>query len=51
MTLPMHLALTSYRLKRELMWDSKNEKFIGDDDANQFLSRKSRKDWDLIGKG
>jgi predicted dehydrogenase len=51
MTLPMHLALASYRLKRELKWDAKKEICISDAEANQMLSRKSRKEWDLIGKG
>lgn len=51
MTMPMHLALASYRLGRPLQWDAKKEMFIGDAEANQILSRKSRKEWDLIGKG
>lgn len=50
MTLPMHLALASYRLGRPLKWDAKKELFIGDAEANALLSRKSRKEWDLIGK-
>jgi predicted dehydrogenase len=51
MTLPMHLALISYRLGRSMQWDAKKELFVGDAEANQMLSRKSRKEWDLIGKG
>lgn len=50
MTLPMHLALAAYRLGRPLTWDSTKEQFIGDAEANTLLSRKSRKEWDLIGK-
>jgi len=48
MTLPMHLGLTSWRLGRELNWDSKNERFVNDKEADKFLSRKPRKKWDLI---
>lgn len=48
MTLPMHLALTSWRLGRKLEWDADKEKFKGDSEANEFLSRKYRKNWDLI---
>lgn len=50
MTLPMHLALISYRLGRPLQWDAQQELFIGDSEANNLLSRKSRKKWNLIGK-
>lgn len=48
MTLPMHLAIISWRLDRKLNWDWKKEKFIGDKEANGLLSRKYRKAWDLI---
>ena len=48
MTLPMHLALISYRLNRQLNWNSKREKFIHDREANQYLHREYRKKWDLI---
>jgi predicted dehydrogenase len=48
MTLPMHLALISYRLNRKLNWNSKREKFIHDREANQYLHREYRKKWDLI---
>lgn len=49
MTLPMHLGLISYRLGgRKLLWNDKKEKFIGDRDASQLLSRKARKGWRLI---
>lgn len=47
MTLPMHLALISFRLKRKLNWDSTGEKFIGDPAANFLLSRKYRSPWKL----
>lgn len=48
MTLPMHLALISYRLKRKLNWNSDKEKFKDDKEANQYLSREYRKKWDLM---
>jgi predicted dehydrogenase len=48
MTLPMHLALISWKLGRKLDWDSKNEVFVGDKEADQFLSRKKRKAWDWM---
>jgi predicted dehydrogenase len=48
MTLPMHLAIISWRLKRKLTWDDKEEKFIGDEEANALLSRTYRPEWDLI---
>jgi predicted dehydrogenase len=48
MTLPMHLALISYRLNRKLKWNSRREKFIDDKEANQYLSREYRKKWDLV---
>jgi len=48
LTLPMHLGLISYRLKRKLEWNSEKEKFIGDKEANGFLHREYRKKWDLI---
>jgi len=48
MTLPLHLAIISWRLGRKLNWDGKKEKFVGDKEANGFLSRKYRKAWDLI---
>jgi predicted dehydrogenase len=48
MTLPMHLAVISWRLGRKLNWDWEKEKFKGDKEANGFLSREYRKVWDLI---
>lgn len=38
----------AYRLGRSLKWDWKSGKFIGDDEANQFLSRPNRGEWALI---
>lgn len=48
LTIPMHLGLISYRLKRELTWNPDKEKFVGDKEANRLLSRKPRKGWDLV---
>jgi hypothetical protein len=48
MTLPMHLGLISYRLKRKLYWNSKKERFVHDREANDYLFREYRKKWDLI---
>lgn len=48
MTLPMHLALISWRLGRKLEWDAEKEKFKGDAEASELLSRKYRKSWNLV---
>lgn len=48
MTLPMHLGLISYRLGRQLNWDSSQEKFVDDKEADSFLSREYRKKWRLV---
>lgn len=48
MTLPMHLALTSWRLNRSLKWNPSKEDFIDDKEASALLSRKYRKKWDLL---
>lgn len=48
MTLPMHLALISWRLNRKLEWNAKKEKFRGDKEATALLNREARKGWDLI---
>lgn len=47
MTLPMHLALISFQLKRKLKWDSAKDQFINDPEANSLLSREYRKPWSL----
>jgi predicted dehydrogenase len=49
MTLPMHLALISFRLKRKLRWNSFTEQFEGDNAANYLLSRAYRNPWSLPG--
>ena len=38
-----HLANISYRLGRELKFNGKKEKFVGDWDADKMLTRKYRK--------
>lgn len=48
MTLPMHLGLISYRLERRLSWDSANEKFLDDKEADGMLHRPYREKWDLL---
>ncbi|MEO5977654.1 MAG: Gfo/Idh/MocA family oxidoreductase [Chryseolinea sp.] len=48
MTLPMHLALISWRLNRKLVWNAGTEKFTDDQEANSLLSRRYRKAWDLL---
>jgi hypothetical protein len=40
-----HLAVIAVRLGRTLKWDAEAEKFIGDDEANTYLSREMRKPW------
>jgi len=47
MTIPMHLAVISFRLKRKLEWDSLKERFTGDEAANYLLSRTYRQPWSL----
>jgi predicted dehydrogenase len=48
MTLPMHLAIISWRLNRKLRWKPKKEKFKSDPEANSLLSREYRKEWNLL---
>ena len=48
MTMPMHLGLISWRLGRPMRWNARREKFRGDAEANDLLSRQYRKEWDWI---
>ncbi len=48
LTLPMHLGIISYRLNRKLQWDSSNERFINDKEADGYLHREYRKEWKLV---
>jgi len=47
MTLPMHLGLVSWRLRRKIFWDCHQERCIGDEMANRLLSRPGRTPWML----
>ena len=42
-----HLGNLSMRLGRKLQWDPAAEQFVGDADANKWLSREMRKPWSL----
>lgn len=41
------LSDVATRLKRKLRWDPEHEQFVGDDEANQFLTRPMRAPWRL----
>jgi len=51
MTLPMHLGLISFRLKRKIKWDSQSEQVIGDAAANAMLFRPYRSPFELPNHG
>jgi predicted dehydrogenase len=40
-----HLGVLSMRLGRKLNWDPRKQEFVGDADANKWLSREMRKPW------
>jgi hypothetical protein len=42
-----HLANIAIRLGRELTWDPVNRVIVGDDQANAFLGRESRKGYEI----
>jgi hypothetical protein len=42
-----HLANITRRVGRLLKWDPAKEQFVGDDDANQLVSRPRRKGYEL----
>ena len=42
-----HLGNIAVRLGRKLTWDAAKEQFVGDDEANTWLSRPSRAPWVL----
>lgn len=42
-----HLANIAIRLGRELNWNPETREIIGDDEANSFLSRESRKGYEI----
>lgn len=41
------LSNIAYRTGRRLMWDDQRERFVGDNDANKYLSRRFRKPYTL----
>ncbi len=49
MTVPLHLGLISFRLKRKLTWDATKGQFVGDDAANRLLTQPFRAPWYLPG--
>jgi hypothetical protein len=40
-----HLGVIAIRLGRKLPWDPAKEAFVGDREANTYLSREMRKPW------
>jgi hypothetical protein len=42
-----HLVNIALRLGRKLKWDPKEERFVGDDEANRLLSREQRKGYEI----
>ncbi len=40
-----HLGVIALRLGRKLNWDPKQERFVGDAEANKWLAREMRKAW------
>jgi hypothetical protein len=42
-----HIGNISMRLGRPLRWDPEDETFIGDDEANQWLSREQRDGYEI----
>ena len=42
-----HLANIAMRLGRKLRWDPAAEQFVGDDEANTWLSRPQRKGYEI----
>ncbi len=48
MTLPMHLAVLSWRLGRRINWNSETETCVNDNEANSLLTREPRKAWNLV---
>jgi hypothetical protein len=42
-----HLANIAIRLGRELKWDPVKREIVGDEQANSFLARESRKEFEI----
>ena len=49
MTMPMHLALASFKLKSPLKWNPKTESFKNNPEAEALIWRPYREKWNLIG--
>ena len=47
LTKPGLLANVSYRTGRRLQWDDEDERFIDDNDANKYLKRRFRNEYEL----
>jgi len=43
-----HIGTIAMKLGRKLKWDTKNDVFIGDDEANKLLSRPERDPWATV---
>jgi hypothetical protein len=41
------LGNIAFRLGRKLRWDAQAERFVGDDEANRWLTKPYRKPWTL----
>jgi predicted dehydrogenase len=46
-SIPVLLANIAYKTGRKLKWDSGQEQFVGDQEANSYLQRDYRKPWHL----
>jgi predicted dehydrogenase len=46
-SIPVLLANIAYKTGRKLKWDSGQEQFVGDQEANSYLQREYRKPWHL----
>ncbi|MGD0015551.1 MAG: hypothetical protein ABSD56_14195, partial [Bryobacteraceae bacterium] len=42
-----HLGNVAYRLGRQVKWDVEREEFLGDSEAQRYLSRPYREPWKL----
>ena len=43
-----HLGNIAMRLDRPLRWDPQQEQFVGDEEANRWLSRPQRKGYEIV---